>query len=135
MDSKEKIYPLRRDIEVAACIKGKGFRVFVPEDPQKTFGFFSDGKHVGYFQISEHVPEISLATCGKNPGSTGHGLLIENNGGSVPLEKLTKEYLQKAFLLHPEYLSEKDQKRMPNNPFSSLEEFLKNNRELKLKEL
>ena len=115
--------------EAARHILKLGYRVFVSKDQEDSFGYFSDGKHVGYFQQSLSGPGIQIATCNRNPGSTGTGLLIEPHAKPVTLKKIDKDYLAKAFRNYPGYLKEEDQKAMPVNKYSDLDDFLSINKD------
>lgn len=116
---------LRKEfLKTATHIKAMGFRVFIHKDDQTTYGYYSDGTHVGYFQQCGSTDGVSIATRNKVPGSCGMGLLLEPHCKPLPLKDITKEYLQKGFLSHPEYFSEDDRLMMPNIKYGNLEEFL-----------
>ncbi len=116
---------LRKEfLKTATHIKAMGFRVFIYKDDQTTYGYYSDGTHVGYFQQCGSTDGVSIATRNKVPGSYGMGLLLEPHCKPLPLKDITKEYLQKGFLSHPEYFSEDDRLMMPNIKYGNLDEFL-----------
>ena len=110
----------------AGCIRRMGYRVFVINDNELTYGFFSDGKNIGYFQQNELGDGVQLATVNKTPGSYGANYLLETGGKANPVNKLTKEYLEKAFRMYPEYFDDEDKQIMPCIKYLGLEEFLAN---------
>lgn len=103
---------------------GMGYRVFVIGDNELTYGFFSDGKNVGYFQQNECGEGVQLATVNKTPGSTGTGYLLETGGKAIPVNELTKEYMEKAFHDYPDYFSSEDKQFMYCIKYISLDDFL-----------
>ena len=112
-------------LETAEHIRKAGFRVFISVGDGDTHGWFTDGTHIGYFQQCETENGIQLATCNKTPGSAGTGLLLEPHAAAVPLEKVTKEYLEKAFADYPEYFGQEDKTLMPVKKFVDVEDFLR----------
>ena len=108
----------------AQAINRLGFRVFVHADEKRTYGWYSDGNKVAYFQQNEYRSGVNIATCNKVPGSSGAHLILEPNNTPVNLQALTKEYLKKGFRSYPEYFTEEDRNMMPNIKYSSLNEFL-----------
>lgn len=111
-------------ITSAGCIKRMGYRVFVIGDNELTYGFFSDGKNVGYFQQNELGEGVQLATVNKTPGSIGTGYLLETGGKAIPVNELTKEYMEKAFHDYPDYFSREDKEFMHCIKYISLDNFL-----------
>lgn len=102
-----------------------GFRVFIPPDEaNRTCGYYSDGTHIAYFQVNEFRPGVNIATCNKTPGSFGMHYILEPNNEPVPLQNVTKEYLEKGFAEYPEYFSNEDRAMMYCIKFHSLKEFL-----------
>lgn len=111
-------------IQTAKHIKALGFRVFVASDETLSYGFYSDGEHIGFFQQCEQPPGIQVATVNIVPGSYGENHFIDVWGTPFPLKDITKEYLEKGFLQHPEYFSGDDRKMMPVYKYKNLDEFL-----------
>lgn len=105
-------------------IRDLGFRVFLPQEQDCSFGFFTKGKNIGYFQAAEGRSGVQFATVNKVPGSAGMGFLLEPDGGEVSLKGLTKEYLSKAFAMYPDYFNEEDKEMMPVIKHADLEDFL-----------
>lgn len=121
--------------EAALYIKSLGFKVFVSDDEKDTYGYFSDGEHVGYFQQCETTNVIQVATCNKTPGSTGTGLFLEPNNRGVPLEKIDKQYLEKAFQMYPSYFTQEDRDFMIVRKYFDLNDFLSDKRHSNLKQI
>ena len=108
--------------EAAERIKELGFRVFLSED--NTFGYYSDGKNIGYFQENEFVKGVNICTVNKTPGSSGMHYCLEPNFRPVGIGELTADYLAKGFQLYPDYFDDEFKKEMNVIKFSGLEEFL-----------
>ena len=118
--------PLREPLlRSAAVIRGLGFRVFVPEDEERSWGFFSDGRSIGYFQQSEWHEGVELATVNRVPGSDAMHLLLETEGRSTPPGDLTGEALRKAFRDYPDYYDEEERAATRVIKYTGVEEFLR----------
>lgn len=111
-------------ITVALRIKEFGYNVFVASDGNFSFGYYSDGTHIAYFQANEHGDGVELATCNKTPGSFGHHFFIERGSKGVDINQLTKEYLEKAFVSYPVYFDQEDIAMMPVSKHINLDDFL-----------
>ena len=111
-------------IQSALAIAKLGFHVFLDRNIANTWGYFSDGNNVGYFQQCEWANGIELATVNKVPGSDGMHFLVEQHGKSIPVSQLTAEYLRKAFRIYPEYFTEEDKSAMRSIKYLSLQDFL-----------
>ena len=101
------------------------FRVFVSKDKNDAFGYYSDEKNIAYIQANESVPAFNIAIVCRTPGSNGRHLMIEPDGGTVPLDGLTAEYLRQGFRDYPKHFCAEDREMMPHTQFSSLDEFLR----------
>lgn len=89
--------------EVCDKIKSYGFRVFVKKD--KTYGYFSDGKGVGYFQLEwDGYDGVSLTTVNAK-GSGCSGFSVKGESGGYALDELTDGLLRKAFVTYPDWVS------------------------------
>ncbi len=125
MDEKKKPQTLRdKFIAVAKQIKDLGYKVYVATNPNETYGYYSDGNNVAYFQQSEFQDGVNIATCNKVPGSFGAHRILEPNNEPVPLGSITKDYLEKGFLEYPPYFTEEEKALMPVSKWISLQEFL-----------
>lgn len=111
-------------LDVAKRIKNFDFRVFVSASSDETLGYFSDTKNIGYFQLSETDSSVQIATCNKTPGSAGTAFFLEPSNEGVPLTKLNKDYLEKAFQMYPVYFTKEDRDIMPVIKFFDLDDFL-----------
>ena len=86
----------------AERIKELGFRVFL-SGRSDTYGFFSDGKGIGYFQKDDFCGiEIGSRSA---PGSECSGYSVDGKG--ILIENFTKAYLKKAFQKYPDWLPKK----------------------------
>lgn len=122
-----KISALREKfLQAANHIKNLGFTVYISKDARNTFGYYSDGQGVAYFQQNQHAEGVNVATCNKTPGSSGMHHCLEPNFEPISLDKLTKEYLRKGFAMYPEYFTKEDRDMMPVIKYINLEEFLRN---------
>ncbi len=117
----------------ASALKGLGFRVFLASDQESSWGYFSDGKRIGYFQQCEWGDGVELATVNKIPGSSSQHLLLETEGQFTPLGQLTRAAAEDAFRDYPRYFDEEDRQMMPVIKYNNVEEFLRT-RESELKE-
>ncbi len=123
MATKEFI--LRQQFEKAAGhIKSLGFTVYITTNSKETHGYFSDGKHIGYFQQNQFAEGVNIATCNKVPGSSGKHHCLDPYFKPVSLTELSKEYLEKGFSLYPEYFSDEDKTLMPVVKYADLDDFL-----------
>lgn len=104
-------------IEAADRIKAAGFRVFMSE--QGTYGFFSDGIGIGYFEAG--FPGIRLNTVNAK-GSDLSGYSVKGDSDGYRLEELTEETLRKAFATYPAWVRSSDAKRCVK--YRNLEQFL-----------
>lgn len=87
---------------VVERIKGFGYRVFVRDDDTKAYGFFSDGKHIGYFQV-EYGSRIHLSTHNA-PGSSCSGYsVLPGADSTVAYDGLDTDILTEAFRRYPEW--------------------------------
>ncbi len=114
-------------MEAAEQMRQMDFRVFVSNDPENAFGFYSDERHVAYFQASEFGNGFNTAIVCRTPGSHGRHLMVEKDAVAVPLEKLTKDYLKKAFADYPWWFTREDKDRMPHIKHLDIDDFLKEN--------
>jgi len=94
-------------------IKNLGFRVFVHENKPGEFpyyyGYFSDGKNVGYFQLGDFFG-VRWSTV-NGPGSHGCGTGFSCEDQGVEYYKLTRPMLEQAFVSFPSwYRPEKNDK-------------------------
>lgn len=102
-------------------IKGLGYRVFSPKDNSSTYGFFSDGKRIGYFDTST-ITGIHLGTCNA-PGSSPRGISVKGSAfEGFPLESLTKEVCEEAFRDYPSWYRRKKSDKIIK--YASLQDFL-----------
>lgn len=125
MDEKKKPKILRdKFIAAAKYIKGLGYKVYVATNPNETYGYYSDGNNVAYFQQSEFQDAVNIATCNKVPGSFGAHHILEPNNRPVPLDGLPRSYLENGFQMYPPYFTEEDKAAMPVNKWINLHEFL-----------
>ena len=106
----------------AEHIKAKGFRVFIHS--VCTYGYYSNGRNVAYFQENEFAKGVNVATVNKTPGSSGRHLAVEPHLQPVKLEQLTVDYLKKGFQLYPDYFPDDFRKTLTVIKFANLEEFL-----------
>ena len=104
---------------VCERIKSMGFRVFVKKD--STYGYFSDGKGVGYFQLEwGGFAGVSVSTVNaKGSGCTGYGVEAE-----IGFSDLTEELLREAFQKYPNWVRSSDMKVC--NKYKGLDDFLQN---------
>lgn len=85
----------------AACerIKSFGFRVFAhenkPGDFKYYYGYFSDGKNIGYFQLGDFFGVRWSTVNGPGSHGCGSGFSCEDEG--VGIDDLTVERLREAF--------------------------------------
>ena len=112
----------------ARRIKELGFRVFVrehkPGENGSYWGYFSDGKSVGYFQLGWYFG-ICWSTVNA-PGSKGVGTGFSCEDEGVEYTDLTAERLREAFQAVPYwYRLGKDDKVVK---FRDLDEFLEHQR-------
>jgi len=109
-------------------IKNLGFRVFVninkPGEYSYFYGYFSDGKNIGYFQLHE-FGGICWNTVNK-PGSFCSGFSCNDDG--VLIQNITAERLREAFVTVPNWyrLSNYEISRGGVKKYANLEEFLNN---------
>ena len=112
----------------AEKIKSLGFRVFVKENrpgvPSSLWGFFSDGKNIGYFQLG-YFFGVRWSTVNA-PGSRGVGTGFSCEDEGVEYWDLTRERLREAFQAVPHWY------RLGRNEkvvkFRDLDEFLEHQR-------
>lgn len=105
--------------EVAAKIKGFGFRVFAVMHDGFYYGYFSDGKGVGYF---EATPFIGIHLSTHNAKGSGCGGYEVADGLSV--DDLTEEQLRECFVSYPSWVRSLDMKKVVKH--KDLDDFLKN---------
>ena len=125
----------RNFLQTAAIIHGLGFRVFIYDDPETTFGYYSDGLNIAYFQECENQPGVNTAIVRKTPGSNGRHLVVERHSVPVPDAGITKDYLEKAFRAFPEYFSPEEKEMMYGYRYHDLNDFLRSKETEGLKEL
>ena len=111
-----------------AKIKSFGFRVFVkenkPGDYPSYWGYFSDGKNVGYFQLGWFFG-VRWSTVNA-PGSHGVGTGFSCEDDGVEVSSLTPERLREAFQAVPYwYRLGKNEKVVK---FRDLDQFLEHHR-------
>ena len=111
-------------VEAARIIKGLGFRVFLANHPTSLWGFYSDGKHVGYFQMCEWAPGIETAIVNRTSNIGAMHMLTRQHGEATPLPEVTVETLQEAFKDYPDYFTKEDRESMQCYKYHSLDEFL-----------
>ena len=120
-----EIFKRRKDFQkTAEHIKALGFVVIISRDPNLTYGYYSDGENIGYFQQNEFSEGVNVATCNKTPGSYGAHHILEPNNTPVSLGQLTKEYLKKGFADYPGYYTEEVRKSLPVLKWYNLRDFL-----------
>ena len=123
-------------MQSAAHIKKIGFQVYVCKDKEKTYGFYSDGKNVAYFQQNEFRPGVNIATVNVTPGSSARGFFLEPDAKPVPIKSLTKDYLEKGFQKYPDFFSKEDRNMMPSiEKYQDIQQFLKDHKDENLIEL
>ena len=80
-------------------IKSFGFRVFVhenkPGELPYCYGYFSDGKNIGYFQLGWFFGVRWSTVNGPGSHNVGTGFSCEDDG--VEVSQLTPERLREAF--------------------------------------
>ena len=86
-------------------IKSLGFRVFVHDNKAGDFpyyyGYFSDGKNIGYFQLGDFFG-VRWSTV-NGPGSRGCGCGFSCEDEGVEYDRLTREMLEQAFVSIPSW--------------------------------
>ena len=105
--------------EAAAKIKEFGFRVFVVMRDGFYYGFFSDGKNIGYFEAGPFVG-VSLGTYNAN-GSDCSGYQVASE---LAIAELTEENLRECFSVYPSWVRPLDMKKVVK--YKDLDDFLKN---------
>ena len=91
--------------EVCERIKSQGFRVFVCTSTGYLYGYFSDGKGIGYFQLEwDGYDGTSLCTVNA-AGSGCSGYSVKGESGGFTLEELTEEVLRQAFVAYPSWVN------------------------------
>lgn len=78
-------------------IKGYGFKVFAVND--RDYGYFTDGKNIGYFQYS-NFEGFTFDTVHQPCRYAGTGYRVASEIPSV--EHITKELCEKCFISIPE---------------------------------
>ena len=111
-------------LAVAAHIRSLGYRVFVEKDDDASWGYYSDGRSVAYFQTVSWAPGIQTAIVNRTPGSNGRHFLLQREGATVPLSEIDKTLLEKAFQDYPDYFDAEDRERMYCIKHADLEDFL-----------
>ena len=108
-------------LAVAIKIKNLGYRVFL-NNKSKSFGFFSDGKSIGYFQKATYSG-VDIYSHGRRGENSPSGFQI-NDGKPYSLKDITPQELQKAFVLIPK--GNKLRKYQHITPYKDVEDFLNN---------
>lgn len=117
----------------AKRIKECGFRVFLATNQANTYGYYSDGSNVAYFQENEFRSGTNIAIVNKPheapeaKHSSGMHLVIEPNMLPVPPEKLTGDYLKKGFLTYPDYFDREAREAISVMKYIDLRDFLERN--------
>ena len=109
-------------------IKNLGFRVFVHENKPGEFpyyyGYFSDGKNIGYFQLGDFFGVRWSTVNGPGSHGCGSGFSCEDEG--VEYDKVTRPMLEQAFVSVPSwYRLGKDEKVCK---WKGLDQFLEDQR-------
>lgn len=104
---------------VCEAIKSHGMRVFVRKDC--TYGYFSDGKGVGYFQLEySGYAGFSISTVNaKGSSCSGYSVARE-----IGIADLTEGMLKEAFLPYPSWVCGLDMVRVKK--YKDLDDFLRN---------
>jgi len=86
-------------------IKNLGFRVFVhenkPGEDPYYYGYFSDGKNIGYFQLGYFFGVRWSTVNGPGSHGCGSGFSCEDEG--VEYGRITRQMLEKAFVSIPSW--------------------------------
>lgn len=102
--------------QICEAIKSYGMRVFVRKD--STYGYFSDGKGVGYFQLEYNGSAgFSISTVNANGG----GYRVVSNAS---IDEVTEEKLKEAFQVYPNWVHS-DIDRVPVIKYKDLDDFLR----------
>lgn len=106
-----------------ACrrIKSMGYRVFVSTRIGNNYGFVSDGKGVGYFQLT--WDGIAFSTYNK-PGSSCSGYSVNAEGKSYLVEEIDERVVETTFGKYPVWVGRLDWVRVEK--YKDLDEFLQN---------
>lgn len=110
-------------LKAAEKIKELGYSVFVAKDESLCYGYFSDGKKIGYFQLESYDSGITFATANKTPDSHGMHFLTELPPKPVALKDIDDKVLKKAFANYPDYFTKEDKDFMHCQKFVNLDEF------------
>lgn len=106
-----------------ACdkVKSMGYRVFVSTRLGNNYGFISDGKGVGYFQLA--WDGISFSTHNK-PGSGCSGYSVNPDGESYLVEDIDERIVETSFVKYPSWVGRLNMVRVEK--YRDLDEFLQN---------
>jgi len=106
-----------------ACdkVKSMGYRVFVSTRPSNNYGFISDGKGVGYFQLT--WDGISFSTYNK-PGSGCGGYSVNPDGESYLVDDIDERVVETTFGKYPAWVRTLDWVKVEK--YRDLDEFLQN---------
>lgn len=106
-----------------ACdkVKSMGYRVFVSTRPGNNYGFISDGKGVGYFQLT--WDGIGFTTCNK-PGSGCSGYSVNPDGESYLVDDIDERVVETTFGKYPAWVRSLDWVKVEK--YRDLDEFLQN---------
>lgn len=105
-------------MQAAEQISRLGFRVFVKKN-MSTYGFFSDGKGIGYFQAN--FDGIGISTVNAK-GSACSGYSVKGEEPGYLLNELTPDILRQAFVAYPSWVRSFEAKFVKK--YRDLEHFL-----------
>lgn len=106
-----------------ACdkVKSMGYRVFVSTRPGNNYGFISDGKGVGYFQLT--WDGIGFTTYNK-PGSDLSGYSVNAERKSYSVDEIDEGIVETSFGKYPAWVGRLEWKRVEK--YRDVDEFLQN---------
>lgn len=106
-----------------ACdkVKSMGYRVFVSTRPGNNYGFISDGKGVGYFQLT--LGGIGFTTHNK-PGSGCSGYSVNPDGKSYLVDDIDERVVETTFGKYPAWVGTLEWVKVEK--YRDLDEFLQN---------
>lgn len=105
--------------EAARKIKEFGFRVFVVMHDGFYYGFFSDGKNIGYFEAKPFIG-VNLSTHNAK-GSDCSGYQVASE---LAVDELTEQNLRECFSVYPSWVGPLDVVKVVKE--KDLDDFLKN---------
>lgn len=101
-------------------IKDLGFKVYIPNDPERKYGWIVEGNNIGHFYEGDfggiffttvHKPCTSAGTGYSVSGDAWHGLTID---------EITAEEVRKSFAVYPSWVKE----LVPIKKYKNWEEYL-----------